>query len=261
MIVHSMKNYFKNFKYIVIPMGILYLAFLVIVLQCAQSFVDVISVLASEITDEIAIALKSFEFNRANIFEIQQYQQLYHQIIDILKKDGGNAIRDIELTIAGGGVFVLLSIIFAWWLTKTWIRKDTLKTKNLFLRKIVVWIVRSLLLFISSFIFVWLITLNGYLIIPIGIVFFLCIALENTITIWFLYFKERKLRYFLKAKYVISSICTYYILALLTFAVIILIGLFNLLLGVIIAIPVLIYGFAMIEASQLDYYNYEIKKK
>lgn len=261
MVVDSLKNYFKNFRYVIISMGVIFFSLLLIFITCAAGFFEIIFNMANSVWSNLTEIIDEVNITRANIFNLEYYQEIIKNIELVLKQCGSETLSELNNLLVGAGFFAVITVIFAWWYTKRWIRKDMIHSKHTAIRIVFVWIYRTIFLFLFTFLSTYLLTISGYFAILLLVSFLFWIAFDNIIVTWYVYFPKRKLRDFLKLKYYFSSIVVQYLLLFLTIVLIVLISFINLILAFLLAIPIVIYGLAMIEVSQLDFYNREIPNK
>jgi len=262
MLKSSFRNYFKNFKYIFVVMGVVYLAFIItvgfILMVLRNILVDASASLLAEI-----IEIFTYSFTNLSIADLASgdfFSVLTANLTEAFTASFAVTMGRLLTTLIFSIAFMMLAFKAAGFLCKVLVRIDIKNEKT---RK---GIVAMFIRYSISSLFVFLITIAVYhffhLIYVMLIVYLFILAISHIIEIKLIYFPDQPMKKLLTAKNIFLYILAILIFFFITLGLVILLSLlFNLFIAVLIGIPFFIYFTEIIKFTLVEYFREAFTKK
>ena len=262
MVKSALKLYYKNWRLIFIPMGIIYLALILSMLFLFSGLVNILLQGASESFDEIYAAVSRFfvDSDIGAMIDKGYAEQFFSETIDLLRANGAMVAASAKSRLTLSVFFVMACIVFAQKLTRSMLRKDARWDDSR--RGLIVIVFRYLISTGLVFLFTWLSFLWVYSLLFTVIVYIVLSAITNLFSTWFLHYHNYPMSVILNGKSVLALVGT----RLTTFfinvvSVMVIASVFSMFVGILLGIPLFAYNSAVNDVIGLEYFKKIIKSK
>lgn len=257
MIRSAIINYFKQLKYVFAGMGVIYLALIVAVFAFFRGGIAILSDAASVSIQELGDYL-SLHFQNVTLeilFSDGYLTNFLDGLLNIFLLNGENVLLEFFNLTLGLAAFVLFSMKAASFLMRRLIRRELSDGETK--RGLLVLLFR----FAASVLFLFTAALLAYYWIDsvflLLILFAVLKTFEQLFTTWFIYCRASlNLREIFRIRHIFNLLAANAVSIALNLAIVLLMSLvFNLFFAFLVAIPLIVYQFTVLDFTAVEYFN------
>lgn len=257
MIRSAIINYFKQLKYVFAGMGVIYLAVIVVIFAFFRGGVAILSDAASVSIQELSDYL-SVHFQNVTLeilFSDGYLTNFLDGLLNIFLLNGENVLLKFFNLTLGLAAFVLFSMKAASFLMRRLIRRELSdgETKRGLLVLLFRFAASVLFLFTAVlFAYEWI-----YSVFLLLILFAVLKTFEQLFTTWFVYCRTSfHLREIFRIRHILNLLAANAVSIALNLAIVLLMSLvFNLFFAFLVAIPLIVYQFTVLDFTAVEYFN------